>query len=192
MKIGIITFHFPYNCGAFLQCAALKTFLEKNGNQVEVINYRPWYHQNIYTVYANPWQTAREKFRKKDDNDYLAKRFARASYNFAKVIKSWFFHKEKSKQNDLFEPMQKKYLNETMVYRSLRQLKKNPPLCDVYICGSDQLWNTVLTDGKADKAYFLDFGENIRKMSYGVGVYFKEEPENAGELGRLLDRKSVV
>ena len=28
MKVGIITFHFPYNCGAVLQCFALQTVLE--------------------------------------------------------------------------------------------------------------------------------------------------------------------
>ena len=39
MKIGIITYHYALNYGAVLQCYALKSILEKNNNEVFVINY---------------------------------------------------------------------------------------------------------------------------------------------------------
>ena len=48
MKIGILTFHFAFNCGAALQCFALQKTLKELGNDVHVINYCPWYHQNRY------------------------------------------------------------------------------------------------------------------------------------------------
>ena len=35
MRIGILTFHRAYNCGAMLQAWALKTVLERMGHQVE-------------------------------------------------------------------------------------------------------------------------------------------------------------
>ena len=39
MKIGIITYHFSINYGALLQCYALQRYLQKQGNDVVVINY---------------------------------------------------------------------------------------------------------------------------------------------------------
>lgn len=40
MKIGIITFHASFNYGSMLQAWALQTFLEKQGHEVKIINYR--------------------------------------------------------------------------------------------------------------------------------------------------------
>jgi hypothetical protein len=54
MKVGIVTFHFPFNCGAALQCCALERVLASFGNEVQVVNYCPWYHQNRYASYKNP------------------------------------------------------------------------------------------------------------------------------------------
>ena len=53
MKAGIITYHFPYNSGAALQSLALQTVLSSMGHEVSILNYRPWYHQNICTPNKN-------------------------------------------------------------------------------------------------------------------------------------------
>ena len=39
MRIGIITFHKAHNYGAFLQCYALQSFLQKHKYDVSVIDY---------------------------------------------------------------------------------------------------------------------------------------------------------
>ena len=66
------------------------------------------------------------------------------------------------------------------MYRSLRALRAFPLRCDLYLAGSDQLWNTKLTDGKLDPAYALDFGpEGTRRATYAVGCYFSD-PAAAG------------
>lgn len=54
LSADIMTFHFPYNCGAVLQCYALQTVLEKKGCRVQVIDYVPWYHVNRYVPFKNP------------------------------------------------------------------------------------------------------------------------------------------
>ncbi|MCI7617983.1 MAG: polysaccharide pyruvyl transferase family protein, partial [Firmicutes bacterium] len=41
MRVGILTFHCARNYGAVLQAYALQTYLEKQGHQVYVIDYRP-------------------------------------------------------------------------------------------------------------------------------------------------------
>ncbi len=60
-----------------------------------------------------------------------------------------------------------KYLpNKTKHYKSIEQLEKNPPVADIYLVGSDQVWNLNITQELA-KAYFLDFGNSsISRCSY--------------------------
>lgn len=181
MKVGIITFHFPYNCGATLQCLALQTKLEQLGNEVSVINYRPWYHQNRYVALKNPFYYSGKMMKKKDENDPIYRRLIRCADGFARVILSWRNYGKFLPREKKFRTFIRRNLHETRVYRSIGQLRAAPPEEDVYICGSDQLWNTKLTEGVFDPAYFLAFGdERVRRMSYAVGADFTGV-ENAQE-----------
>ena len=40
MKIGIITFHASFNYGSMLQAWAMQTYLEQQGHEVWIVNYR--------------------------------------------------------------------------------------------------------------------------------------------------------
>lgn len=187
MKIGIITFHFPYNCGATLQCVALQTKLEQLGNEVEVINYRPWYHQNRYVPLKNPVYYAKKMFKKKDDSDLLHKRIYRGVDGFARVVYSWRNYKTIAPRDKKFRAFIKNNIHETRVYRTLEQLQTNPPQMDMYVCGSDQLWNAKLTEGVFDPAYFLQFGEeNVVRISYSMGANFDSVADVEKTLEPLL------
>lgn len=182
MKVGIITYHFPYNCGATLQCFALQTKLEALGHEVCIINYRPWYHQNRYTPLKNPIYFANKRFH--DPAGNFLKRCYHAADGFCKTVYAWRHYPKISLKEKKFRPFVKNNLHETKVYRSLKQLQKNPPKCDIYISGSDQLWNAALTNGKFDSAYFLNFGnEKVGRMSYSVGADFSklQNPETVLE-----------
>lgn len=189
MKIGIITYHFPYNCGAALQCLALQTKLEELGHEVCVINYRPWYHQNRYTPMKNPFYFANRRFH--DPAPHFGKRVIHALDGFLRTVYSWRNYPKFRLKDQKFRDFVGKYLKETRVYRKLKQLQASPPDCDMYISGSDQLWNSGLTGGKFDSAYFLKFGgEKVGRMSYSVGANFHNlaDPEEAlKELIRDLD-----
>ena len=50
MKVCTITCHDVYNHGASLQAYALMTHLEKNGHEVEIIDYKPDYLGNLYNL----------------------------------------------------------------------------------------------------------------------------------------------
>lgn len=193
MKVGIITYHFPYNCGASLQCLALQTKLEELGHEVCIINYRPWYHQNRYTPLKNPVSYAIRRWN--DPAGNIIKRIYHAVDGFLRVVHSWRKYPEVSKKDQKFRSFLDKYLKETRVYRTLKQLQQDPPDCDIYISGSDQLWNSGLTDGKFDGAYFLQFGdENVGRMTYSVGTNFSnlENPEEVlKELIKDLDTISL-
>lgn len=56
MKIGILTFHWAHNYGAVLQAYALYTYLERQGHDVEIINYVPNWCQEAksYTFPRTP------------------------------------------------------------------------------------------------------------------------------------------
>lgn len=54
----------------------------------------------------------------------------------------------------------------TRRYRSVAELKQNPPEADVYMVGSDQVWNTEITRSFSE-IYFLNFGlDTIKRVSY--------------------------
>ena len=60
----------------------------------------------------------------------------------------------------------KKYIPVTRRYKTVEELQKNPPLADVYVVGSDQVWNPQLT-GKFSLLYFLNFGnDDIKRISF--------------------------
>ena len=170
MKVGIITFHFVHNCGAMLQCLALQETLMRMGCKVCIINYQPWYHKNRYASLKNPFYYSRKAFRKRGTNDHLFKRTVRGGVGFVKTIYSWKWYPNARKRSRLFDDFETLYLHETRLYRTLEQLQKDPPHCDAYISGSDQVWNAKLTENRIDPAYLLDFGEaHVRRITYAVG-----------------------
>lgn len=179
MKIGIITFHFAYNCGAVLQCLALSEKLNQMGHEVCVINYQPWYHKNRYTPLKNPVYYSKKRATSRGEGDSVRRQFLRGAKGFASVVYSWRHYPKVNKIDKYFKDFVKNNLNETCIYRTFDQLVNNPPKCDLYISGSDQLWNAKLTEGKIDPAYLLEFGSSdIRKITYSMGVSLKnmEEP----------------
>lgn len=54
-------------------------------------------------------------------------------------------------------------------YKSYEELSQLPPESDVYIAGSDQIWNNLFPCGK-DPAYYLEFVKSGVKMSYAASL----------------------
>ena len=60
----------------------------------------------------------------------------------------------------------KKNIPVTKRYRSLKAIKSNPPRADVYLVGSDQVWNPEITLNYST-LFFLDFGDDkVKRVSY--------------------------
>lgn len=74
-------------------------------------------------------------------------------------------------------------------YKSLFELQKNPPDADVYMVGSDQVWNPEITKDFLN-VYFLDFGgDDKRRISFASS--FGTEHWKCGhtaEVASLLNR----
>ena len=165
MKIKTITCHDVYNAGASLQSYALMTFLRNNGHDVEIIDYKPDYLSHHYDL----WYIPNPKYR-----NILLK----YPYLLAKLpgrLKDLFSQRKKDYDN-----FTKNYLKLTNRYNSIEELKKNPPLADVYFAGSDQIWNTMFNNGY-DPAFYLQFGDkDTIKASYAASFAVEEQDYTYG------------
>lgn len=160
MIIKTITCHDVYNLGASLQAYALQTFLLRQGHDVEIIDYKPDYlsgHFKLWGVY----------------NPVFDKPFIRQLYLLAKLPGRLLALRRKK----AFDVFTKKYLHLTRRFHSNEELKKEPPMADAYIAGSDQIWNTVFKNGR-DPAFYLDFAPKDKlKFSYAASLATKEIEE---------------
>jgi hypothetical protein len=153
MKICTITCHDVYNHGASLQAYALMKYLINCGNEVEIIDYKPNYlnkHYNLLSIDNPKWE-----------KNIITK----SIYLTIKLPKRLLGRRRKV----AFDTFTSKYLRLTKErYTSNEELKKNVPISDVYICGSDQIWNSLHQNGK-DPAFYLDFvPEGKIKASYAA------------------------
>lgn len=154
MRIDVITCHNVYNYGASLQAYALSRYLTVLGHEVKIIDYNPVYLEHYYL-----WGHVNPKYQSVP---------LKLAYNFAKFpgrLKDYFFNQRKKN----FDCFTKEHLCLTMKkYHTFHDLKVNPPEADIYIAGSDQIWNTLFSNGK-DPAFYLQFGEaDTKRVSYAA------------------------
>ena len=152
MQIKTITCHDVYNHGASLQAYALQTYLESLRHSVEIIDYKPDYLSGHYDLWAV-------------DNPFFDKPFIKQLYLMAKLPERLMALKRKK----VFDAFTRKYLKRTACrYHSNEELKVNPLQADVYIAGSDQIWNTLFQNGR-DAAFYLDFApQGAKRISYAA------------------------
>lgn len=180
MRITTITCHNVYNSGASLQAYALLKYLEDKGNKVEIINYKPDYLSNHYKLGL----VSNHKYEK----NFVLK----IIYLILKFPGRVLALKSKNK----YDQFRKSYLKITnRTYISNEELKINLPEADIYICGSDQIWNTKFNNGK-DPAFYLDFvpKEKIKASyaaSFATDSIDKELKEITKERISKLDYVSV-
>lgn len=160
MQIKTITCHDVYNLGASLQAYALAEYLKDCGHDVQIIDYKPAYLSRHYSLswVANP----------KFDRPLV-----RQAYLLAKLPGRLRARKSLRKQR--FDDFRRDLLPLThRRYESVEELRERYPEADLYIAGSDQIWNPVFPNGK-DPAFFLEFvpGEK-RKISYAASFSVDE------------------
>lgn len=159
MKIGIITFwESQDNYGQLLQAFALQTYLENVGNDAFLIKYR--------RVPSVQFRTLSERIKNFNLNKFLEARFP--------AMKSSTEAPPKIERH--FDSFREKFINfSDKTYDTLDQLKANPPKADVYICGSDQVWNNSFS--VSCEAFLLGFGgKNVKRIAYAASFGMKELP----------------
>ena len=160
--VRTITCHDVYNVGAGLQAYALAAYLGSLGCDVQILDYKPEYLTRHYrlNVVANPRYN---------------KPVIKQLYLLAKLPGRLKAQKSDRKQE--FDTFRAQYLQTTPErFETLEDLRQNCPPADVFIAGSDQIWNPLFQNGK-DPAFFLDFVQRGKKVSYAASFAVNKLPE---------------
>lgn len=151
MKIGIITIHkSEVNYGACLQCYALWKFISNLGYECEVIDLlRPslsGYHYKLHSV--------------KGLKAFL---ILDVKLTFNKILATLRDTQFKIRINRYREF--NNIIKYSSAYRSSSTIEANPPMYDIYISGSDQIWNPNMAfDNKPYLLSFVPYGK--KKIAY--------------------------
>ena len=151
MKIGIITIQRPMdNYGAALQCYSLYKYIHDLGHTVEIIDLlRPCHHG-----YKGPNE-------KKINIVY----FKQLLYDA--IVRKYYYGK-RDREFRHFHQM----VEYSKKYRGPLSIKKDPPQYDLYVSGSDQIWNPYMPFDNAP--YFFDFeiksGASVISYATSFGV----------------------
>lgn len=147
MKILTLTTYNVYNYGAALQAYALQTYLQCMGHDAVLINYQPEY---LTRKYDYRWVNPESKLSR-----YAVTRIA---YRVMKYLQRQTTMGRKRQ----FDRFIDSYLKQTREYRTLEKLCQNPPEADLYVVGSDQIWNVFYEAGR-DPAFYLEFVTRAEK-----------------------------
>lgn len=139
-KIVVITLQRVPNYGSVLQAYATSKIIESLGYDVEFINYMPK-RMTIVGMLINL----------KNKNKVLKKSILIRTIVRMIMLPSYLI---RFKTFNKFTKARLKMTSE--IYHSFDELKKNIPKADIYLTGSDQVWNSDW-NGEIDKSLFLDF-----------------------------------
>lgn len=145
MKVAIITFQRAHNYGSILQAYALQKYISENEyvEQCDIIDFSNENQQEMYRVFK----------KRKTIKNIIKNGIALVTYPLVKreYDDFEFFINDKLHLT----------LNKYSVSTQMRELERQ---YDVFVSGSDQVWNINCED--ADDAYFLNFVEKKPKIAY--------------------------
>lgn len=146
-SVGIITMHKVLNYGSALQAYALQRKIGDLGCDCFLIDY----------IYPNEYHQTMSVTKSS---------FIKELKGICRRILFFLFYKKKQ-QKLLFSKFWKEYFQMTEVYRTNKDIFDNPPDFDIYVTGSDQVWNPIHMKG--DPTFFCDFIKNGNKrISYAA------------------------
>ncbi len=166
MKIGIITIHRLYNYGTNLQAYALQHYIEeKYGARVEIVDY----------LFPNRYH--------KKNAPFLQKFRAWLGRAKADILQKKLWLKYK------FRVFQKKHYHLTQkTYKSKEVFKDSELSFDLYVTGSDQVWNPQTL--KNDPIMYCSFApEDARRISFGASFSTTDYPLEYKESARIMLNK---
>lgn len=172
-RIGLISLHYKHNYGTMLQAFALQKKLRLWGYEAQYIDYRhPMPRLPLIKYLFHRW-----------------KRLPANLFHLPQMIVLRLFAGKLSSRRRYFDAFYHAYIKtgETR-YDSEGELQANPPDYDIYLVGSDQVWNPNLSFYGG--AYFLSFaGDGKIKAAYAPSIGVKTlDPHQAAEMAKYLRR----
>lgn len=148
MKKGILTFHKVYNYGAVLQAYCMQEIVNTLSGDAEIIDFSMPKQKDFTSLYSTRNGLKR----------------------FVKTILLIPFHQKRFRRIKKFDQFISKLPLSTDAYRSADELKKTNDIYDIFIVGSDQIWN-VSKKAEFSDAYFLSFAKrDKKKISYAASI----------------------
>lgn len=168
MKIGIITILKVNNYGAELQAFATQAVLKHMGYDAEIIDY---------LFYKNPafikTHCSAPLFR-----STLKKQLAEFLYPLLSRLRNMGNKTALNRRENRFRNFHKKNTSMSETYRSIDELYKAQMNYDVYLTGSDQVWNPGIYSSIAP--YFLDFAPTgCKRIAYAASFGVSAIPMQA-------------
>lgn len=149
-KAGILTFHQAANYGAVLQAYALKEVYEDLGYETHIINY------------TQDWsETAPAPI-----HDFVNGQHSVGTA--LKCVRGMMSYSGDKTRWSRFAKFREDYLDESIECTSPEDI--NALGYDVYIAGSDQIWNYRITGEKFDPVFFLQFDTAATKIIYAASA----------------------
>ena len=155
MKVSLVTLHRLFNYGSVLQAYATQRIFEDAGCEVEIVDY------------ITEQRTARRLLLGKGAFFRLnnAKRIVRLPFKaMSFLIKKHRFGKFLNKNCNLTKHK----------YVKAEDIIQDPPKADIYVTGSDQVWNSQYNEG-VDKGFFLEYAPDNKKCIAFVSSFGKKE-----------------
>lgn len=191
MKVAILTFSKTTNYGAALQCYALSSFIQNAGHEVIIFN-APLDSEEAINV--SLIRLICRKVKKTLKKIILSNK--QSNSEFVRYSRS-----EKEKKEDIFWDKQVRLLFEsfsqtylppfTKELKNEQDFKEQYPQADLYIVGSDQVWNLSITQSQK-KIFFFSFLKDEARISYaasfGGSTQWSGTPKETQEINQLLKK----
>lgn len=146
-SVGLITYHAAQNNGSFLQAFATQRKIAQLGYDCDIIDFSTPRQQYLYDVYKK----------------------VSGPKDVAKNLYAFFHHKLIQRRHDDFDALVHSALKlSDKFYEDPSQMAELNDIYDVFVSGSDQIWNTEAWD--FSPAYFLSFVTGKPKISYASSM----------------------
>ena len=157
-KIGILTYQKSFNYGAMLQVYASQKVIDKFGYEGYIVNYE-------------------NDEEKKENKLFSYRKDKKIIENIKNFIRNVFFDSYRIRKNNFNDFGNR--LRKTSKVNSTEEIEeKLSDKIDIFVAGSDQIWNPAITGSEFEKAFLLDFNAK-KKISYassaGSHLYNDEE-----------------
>lgn len=153
LKVGILTMHRVHNCGSFLQAYALQQAMKSLGGDSEIIDY----------IYPNALHTS--------NAGSHPITFCNSTRHLLHNIYHFRWHVVKMQLHEMIWNLllHLKIKLSSKSYYHPDELVANPPIYDLYVLGSDQVWNERFI--KSDTTFFMSFLNDGKKcISYASSI----------------------
>ena len=160
--VGLLTYHAAHNYGSVLQAYATQTAVEQMGYKCEIINFRSNSQRYFYSLFGFPLGI--KHYGKKAELKFLVgkvARFVKSPDTTTKFLR--------------FEAFIRNNLNITKSYHNRQSLMNLDRKYDIYLSGSDQVWNDHCCENCYQKidttgVYYFDWVNSGKKVSFASSI----------------------